>query len=637
MISKENFIKIISNIFWICFGLFIYSQIFDQTIFWFDLNTNPFFSRFLLNLKNIWYWIIILLVSLGSLLIYNNRKSFIDLNFKKQNEIELEQKRKDDFPTKFPILNRIYWIRYIAKIIYIEWYIYSLGLFLIIILGLILKYYISQNVSPENDETYTYMVIEWYNKFKNMWVTPSWEMYDNTHVLFNYFTTYFYNFFYDNWFNKLFALRSFNIVLWSILTLPLYIFIKKITNKNIAFLSVFLTTFNWYLLLTFITARPYVLFTVFSVIGSILLIFWFNDFIKNQKITKISIIYIFWWLLLWLVNFYEWHILWLYHNVFLIIILWFYVLFNTRFEKSIKLLWSWLILGLLFISFLYFFKPTFLEFIIKTFNPVFSSIFVTISYNQFSYFTWFGLLIILLLISYIFIYNNNDYKILAIYLIFWALLFHAYLFWTRLNSFKYLVDYLVILLIIFSIFIFTFNNNKIKAWLLLLVLFTNIYWIIKVYNDDITLIVLYNENSLKEFDLCKNYNVIATDSPGRAYFAYWNNKEIYSLPSFKDSYHVKNDKYLYLDIYSIKDINHLRNIVKKSWPVCFVFSHNMFNESWMFWNKILFDFVMYKWNKLKEKNLYDRPFGTWKYPLTNKNNWVVLVIDNSIFDIKSQY
>lgn len=353
--------------------------------------------------------------------------------------------------------------------------------------------------------------------------------------------------------------------------------------------------------------------------------------------TKKSLIYIIWWIILLFINSNEWHILGLYHNFLLIWILLVYILFKVKLQKSIKIIWIWLWLFLILLLFLYFFKPDYINFIINTFNPIFSLTYLTIVYNQFSYFTEFWLLIILFLISYIFIYkNNNNYKILAIYLIFWAVLFHAYLFWVRLNSFKYLVDFLIILIIIFSIFIISFKDKKIKILILLIFFTTNIYWIKKIFEDEITWTVYYNENSIKDYELCKDYNVIATDIPWRAFLIFWDSKKLYSLPSFNDAYHINNEKYMYLDIHAIRDINHLKNILKDKWGVCFVLSHNVFDPVWKFWNKELFDYVIKYSKVLKEKFITKRPMWTWKYPLGNSNNWVVLVIDNSILDIPSQ-
>jgi hypothetical protein len=77
-----------------------------------------------------------------------------------EDEIKEEEKRKNEFSKKYPKLNNIPFLRWIFRWMYGEGWSYSLGLIGIIVLGFILKYYISMSFVQDNDEMYTYMVIE---------------------------------------------------------------------------------------------------------------------------------------------------------------------------------------------------------------------------------------------------------------------------------------------------------------------------------------------------------------------------------------------------------------------------------------------------------------------------------------------
>lgn len=198
MISKEKFISMLSSVFITCLILLFFSQIFWQPIFWFNLKSYYLFDRFLNNLEAIQPGIIIITFIFGTFLLYINRDKIQDMEKEPEIELEGEKIRKNNFSEKFPKINKIPVLKSIVKWMYKEGWLYSFWLLFIVIFWFILKYYLSIHLSPENDETYTYMVVEWYNKLHVIWITPTWEMYYFTHKFFHYFTTIFYNFFYDN-------------------------------------------------------------------------------------------------------------------------------------------------------------------------------------------------------------------------------------------------------------------------------------------------------------------------------------------------------------------------------------------------------------------------------------------------------
>lgn len=616
--------KIILSFIIILSLLFFYVDIYTTQLFWYYLSNFKILENLYNNIFFLKYHFMILIIVLLILYFYKSKYSFDFIISERNNELWVENTKKEIFESKYKRLNSIPFLWYILKNIYKEWKNYVIILLTIILLWLLLKILLSLWLSPENDETYTYMVIEWYNKLKIIWITPSGEMYFYSHKIFHFVSAIFYNFFYDLWFNKLFALRSLNIFLSSILVIPLYIFFKTISNKKIALLSIWIITFNWYILISSITARPYVVFMFFSVISTILFILWTNKIIEIWKINKKSIYYFTIWIILCLINFYEWHILWLYHNFIAIWILFLYILKNLKRKDSIKIIWFWVWLFILFFLFLYFFKYNFFIYIIKTFSPYFQFNHLSIAFSQFSYFTFLWWVIIVFFLSFIINGNNINYKLLVLYIIFTGVFFQAYLFWYRFNNFKYIVNLLVILLFIFSIFLYTYKNNKVKIIIILLFIFTNIYWFIKIMNDKIAWWVLYHENSITAYNLCWDNDIIATDSPGRAFLLYWYSRKIYSLPSYNDVYHhTNNEKYLYLDVYPFKNIEELKQINEGN-NICFVFTHNMLNRDGKFWNDDLFNYVMDNWEILFKNDLYYRPFGSGFYPFSNKNNGIVI-------------
>jgi len=219
----QKFTNTLSSLFLLCLWLLAFQSIFWQVIFDFDLASYKFWAVILNLIKTSQYTLVILAIVFGSLIFYVNR-----------DKIESVEKIKDISDKKAYML-----------------------LFLIMVTWLIVKYYLSMHLNLNTDETYTYMVIEWFNKFWKIWITPSWVIYENnSHIIFHYLTTIFYNFFYENWFNKLFSLRSFNIIFSTLLLIPLFYLI-----------------INWFLNITFMTARSYVLFWIGSVIVSILFIY----------------------------------------------------------------------------------------------------------------------------------------------------------------------------------------------------------------------------------------------------------------------------------------------------------------------------------------------------------------------------
>jgi hypothetical protein len=486
----------------------------------------------------------------------------------------------------------------------------------------------------DNDEMYTYMVIEWYNKYWHIWITPSWEPYNPDNLIaYHYLCTVFYNFFFNNWFDKLFSLRSFSIFLSTILTPILYIFIKYFSNKKTALFSIFLISINWYITMTFVIARPYVFFAIWSSIASLIFIKSFLDIIKNKSINKTNLLNIVFWIILILAIFFEWHIMWTYHNIMLILFLIVYMLVKLENKKIFRLIYSILILLLIFVIYLYFFKYSFIKFIIESFIPVFKIDILSIFWNQISYYTDLWILLSILILIWIIIKTKNrKFTILVIYITTCTVFLHWYIFWSRLFSFRYLIDYLVLFLICISYFIINYKNKKIILTFIIIYLSTNIYNLNLIFSDELNRSLFYRNLKIQDYKYCNNYKNIATDSPWISYF-YNKDSNIYSLPSFNDTYHIMdNSRYTYLNVYAIKNNEYLENIVEKNWSVCFAFSHSQYNDTWNFWNRALFKNVMEKWKIIKDNFIEKRIFWTWESPYSNKHNWTILIIDNSFIN-----
>lgn len=217
----------IRNIFYII----LFFLLFSLLIFWFFWL--PDISKFWQNFFNLFYF------QIGIIFLYTFYYWFwVLFNFDK-NQIKVL------FSDKFS--NRLYF--------------YSI-IFLIFLFNFILKIYFSINLSIDTDEAYTWMVIEWYNKYWIYNITPSWEYYNQTNI-FHIMSTYFYNFFYNLWFDKTFSLRSFNIFYSTFLFIPFFIILRKIIWEKISLLVLFFFMTNWYFLILQFTARSYVTFFFF--------------------------------------------------------------------------------------------------------------------------------------------------------------------------------------------------------------------------------------------------------------------------------------------------------------------------------------------------------------------------------------
>lgn len=510
-------------------------------------------------------------------------------------------------------------------------YFFYIWLFFVFLLNFIIKIYLSYNYSIDTDESYTWMVIEWYNKFWEINITPSWVYYDQT-PLFHYLSAQFYNFFYSFWFNKILSLRSFNIIYSTILSIPLFIVLKNILWEKIGFYSFLFIIFNWYFLIIQFTARPYVTFLFFTFF-SIISLFYSLKLFEDKKIKK-WIIFFFLSFLLWLYNFLDWHIVWFYHYIIFLFIILIYKII-ILWKIWLKIFWFALVLFIFLLSYLYFFKYSYIEFFFYTFDPFLKTNVLLQFWNFFSYLwiIWNTLIIL----SFLLIYRSwiKYSKLFTISLLF-IIVFHIYFFSSRLWFIKYISDLYIFISIFIIIFLFNLNKNNKILFILFLSVFSLSTWTyyLKIKNDNISWWVMdYKEDKKEFFEYCsKNWYVnILTDSPSLWYFYnYKNNISLYSLKPYNNGDNVELNweyKYKYLEnILVIDNIEDFKTLNEK-WNICFIFTHNSYDYNNRFSNEIFFQYIINNWKIIKEEKLTQNLYDLSYFEYFNNHNWTIITFD----------
>ena len=610
-VNLQNFTNILNYIFLACLWLLAFQSIFWQAIFGFDMNHYNF-GKFLLHLiEKIQYWLVVLAIVSGSLIFYVNREEI--------ESVEDEQKRgivkKTFFITIFLILLISFWL----------W----------------IKIYLALNNSPDTDEIYTYMVIKWYNLFWHINITPSWTNYNQTPI-FHYISTIFYNFWISLGLNQLLSLRLLNILLSSLLLIPYYLIIKKIFNYKVATLSVLLYIIFWYTTIIDYTARTYVTFSFLSFFSVFLFLIWikliWNYFKKWVILITLSILLSFY-------NFIDGHILGLYHNIILYFLGFIYIIIKFRKNKNIKLFFfTSLVIFILFILYLYFFKYSFIKFFFITYNPQFrlDILAVWLSNLWYSY-TISIILFFISLIFFLFKTKRNYINIILIIYITLVIFIQWYLFWHRFFNFKYLEDILILIIPIISIFLlWLYKKNKLVLSIFLVFLIIgNILNMYFLKTDKIWWSWKYTDITKDLILKCPSNSIIATDNPSIIYFydhLYKLNHKIFSLPSKNDSYHFYKKNWIYYKYLPIKALSTIKelNKLRKNNSICFIVSHNVYNSTHYFGNKKLFDYVINNWNYIFSKKINKTIFSTYKLHFLNKHNWDVILFNKISINNKKQ-
>ena len=237
-------------------------------------------NQFLKNsfITNNVFYISVVAIGFGFLTFYSNKnKVEKDIENEKITEEEKEKKRKQEFPDKFPRLNKIPVLRRFVRWMYKEGWIYSGGLLGVIIISSIIKLWIINLSSLKGDEGLLIYLIEGVQKF-GFPILDTGKIYIRGFIhtylssIFSFLTT-----------NEAIYLRLPSLLFSVGVCFLLYNIFKKLKFKSlISIIIVFLFAFNPYFFFWSIEGRFYMesLFWV--------LLFFFEYFL-NKKINNYTI------------------------------------------------------------------------------------------------------------------------------------------------------------------------------------------------------------------------------------------------------------------------------------------------------------------------------------------------------------
>lgn len=496
----------------------------------------------------------------------------------------------------------------------------------------IIKILFALHISPDTDEMYTYLVIQGWNTFGTINITPSGAPYHQT-TLFHYASIACYNFFHSLGIDSLLSLRSFNILYSSLLGIPWYLICIRILGWKLGTWTWIFTTYNRYITLLSIVARSYVTFIYFFVFSVALLLYGIQMLQKHLWKGVILCILSF---ILWIYNFFEWHILGFYHYIFFLSIMIGYLFFKGMIEQ--KNTWKlFMLIGIIGISilgiYLYisFYKPSYLIFIQQTIKPILSMDTFLDTGNYLSPIKYLGIGVYILSMYVLYKIGNPFWKILLI-TISGIILFQTYFFSERMWFSRYLANIVLILLSLVTLFLVYVYRNALMLWIYFITLITlnNVFWYHTILKDTISWNGTYAEQQKENYLYCKKhgYPFIVTDNPSAAYFYGYKESEIYSLRSKKDMYHtLKNGsyEYLYLPVRALDNINDFLYLLYKHKKACFVFSHNAYNTNHHFWNTAFFEYVLTHGKKIKEDILIQETHHLWYFTKQNNYNGTIIV------------
>jgi hypothetical protein len=266
----------------------LFSPLFLMSIFIIALSNIDFLDKINIQLIIFIKPILILIsIFLGLIIFYDGREK-IEQEIDKQNnkEKETEQKRYLNFPKKFPKIYRIPILKNLIRLIYKEGWIYSLILFIIILLSLSLRLWNIGSLSFWVDETQSIVAA---NNFINTGIPYYQEnliyLRAPFYTLLNVLTIW------------LFGLTEFTIrltpLIFSMLTLvTIYIIIKKILNKNFALVASFIFGISSYALLYARYNRFYAALSLLILLNIYLFYTGFVERNKNKQIFCILIAFV---------------------------------------------------------------------------------------------------------------------------------------------------------------------------------------------------------------------------------------------------------------------------------------------------------------------------------------------------------
>jgi hypothetical protein len=455
------------------------------------IQTTPILNNIVTFLKTYILPTSIISIIFGFFLFYRNRET-IDLEIEKEEleEKQAEQTRLQEFPTKFPKINKIPALRGIVKWGYKEEWIYILGLFSLIFIGILIRLKEIFAKSPWADEGFSILVAQ--RIFDGFGHTmPSGNLYPRAFLYHEYLS------FFANFSEKLYGFGVIaNIPFFIISCFVIYYLTKKFSQKKYALLAILFFIFSWFSIAHFRMIRMYEAFLAFFLLMFYFLIIIIQKYYNinskisfNKKIKKLFQQNLF---------------------IFLMFFIFFYLSYQTQVITA-SIIPSLIIANLLFFiikpkikSFIflivsaliwitglvYIYKENFYKYLIKQNSPDWVENYAVAPFDEFWFFLInnqhsYLIILLILLIPLVFTnFNLSKKKIPLFYLLFITFGYYAIISLQGVGSVasRYFYPFLPLSIIIFSIFsfylvkIFFKQKNKIYLVLILIfLLFLNLY------------------------------------------------------------------------------------------------------------------------------------------------------------------
>jgi hypothetical protein len=220
--------------------------------------------------------IMVATIVLGVVTFYLNRDVLSDIEEESQQEEIAERKREAEFRQRYPKVNRVWGVRWVARLMYKEGWWYSGGMISIILFGLFLRLFYLDYL--DGSDNYTIIAVK--NLYENgvTYYKPDGYITPNLMLFFS----------------KIFGYNSFALrlpsILYSFITMVCIYFISKNFNKKIAIISLILFSISpWSIVVSRLT-RDY---AFDCMIGCIILIISIKLYQKIiEKDSKKEIIYL---------------------------------------------------------------------------------------------------------------------------------------------------------------------------------------------------------------------------------------------------------------------------------------------------------------------------------------------------------
>jgi hypothetical protein len=293
--SHQERTDLLSSAFLTSLGLLALLQLFGEKLF--STTDGTYVLGFLFfSLWSIQFTLVVLAIVTGGLLLYLNRDKIDDMEDEQAKELREEEKRKAEFGDKFPVIAKIPVLNWIVKWMYKEGWKWSLGLVLIFMLFLAIRFWMPLYF------TWSY-VDEYYHIASAMSLVESGSFAPvRESILNNGYTrwayiSYLVSFLIALFWNSIFIAKLVPASLGVVNFMFLYLILKNfIKDKVLVLLSLVVFTFSYYTVFNHFYIRMYVFYET-ALIISIFLWFLLIKFINNYKFTYSILVLIFIWIL----------------------------------------------------------------------------------------------------------------------------------------------------------------------------------------------------------------------------------------------------------------------------------------------------------------------------------------------------